>query len=156
VKKSASRPRPPDDPAIREWEADVLRKRAALERQQRRLRVSITEDEGRTIKIIRPASEAEPLRTVLKTFMKTSGLDRAIKEGEWRGLWERVAGPEVAAATASVGQRGGMLTVEIMDAALLSELASFHKATLLAALKDAAPDRGLRDIRFVAGSSCGQ
>ena len=146
------RPSTPDDPALRGWEADVLRKRAAIEREQRRLRVSITDDEGRTVKVIRHAGDPRELKAALKTFLKADGLGEAMKQGEWREIWERVAGPEIAAETVSIGQRGGTLTVEISDAALLSELASFHKKALLSALRDAAPDRGLRDIRFVAGS----
>ncbi len=51
-----------------------------------------------------------------------------------------------------LGLRRGVLEVEVNGAALLQELAHFHKRRLQEALRDQLPGQPLKELRFRAGS----
>ena len=63
--------------------------------------------------------------------------------------WRAVAGATTAAATRVLGIRRGVLQVAVGNSPLLSELACYHKPTLLAALSRDYPDLKVRDLKFV-------
>ena len=62
--------------------------------------------------------------------------------------WNKAAGGPIAAATKVIGIRRGVLHVAVGNSPLLSELAAFHKAGLLAALSRECPDLKIRDLKF--------
>jgi hypothetical protein len=66
--------------------------------------------------------------------------------------WSAVVPPEYADHTRVLGLRRGILEVDVNGAALLQELAHFHKRRLLEALRDQLPGQPLKELRFRAGS----
>ncbi len=63
--------------------------------------------------------------------------------------WKAAAGASIAAATRVLGIRRSVLQVAVGNSPLLSELAAYHKASLLAALSRECPELKLRDLKFV-------
>lgn len=62
--------------------------------------------------------------------------------------WKALAGERIASRTAVLGVNRGVLQVGVSSAAMLGELASFHKDRLVADLKAKHPALKLRDIKF--------
>lgn len=63
--------------------------------------------------------------------------------------WKAAAGASIAAATRVLGIRRSVLQVAVGNSPLLSELAAYHKSSLLAALSRECPELKLRDLKFV-------
>jgi predicted nucleic acid-binding Zn ribbon protein len=63
--------------------------------------------------------------------------------------WKTAAGASIAAATRVLGIRRSVLQVAVGNSPLLSELAAYHKASLLAALSRECPELKVRDLKFV-------
>jgi predicted nucleic acid-binding Zn ribbon protein len=63
--------------------------------------------------------------------------------------WKTIAGDSVASGTKVVGIRRGVLQVAVTNSPLLSELAAYHKTTLLAAFTRDHPELKIRDLKFV-------
>src|ERR1700722_6483547 len=63
--------------------------------------------------------------------------------------WKAAAGASIAASTRVLGIRRNVLQVAVGNSPLLSELAAYHKASLLAALSRGCPELKLRDLKFV-------
>jgi predicted nucleic acid-binding Zn ribbon protein len=63
--------------------------------------------------------------------------------------WKSAAGASVAAATRVLGIRRSVLQVAVGNSPLLSELAAYHKSSLLAALARECPELKVRDLKFV-------
>lgn len=78
----------------------------------------------------------------LKGYGRTRG-DRQLAE-----LWRRVAGDMIADRTKVLGLKNGVLHVGVANAALLSELTSFHRHSLLQTLRTEAAQTGIRDLKF--------
>lgn len=89
-----------------------------------------------------------PLGDVLSRLMTLRGYGRIQGDRQLRELWRRVAGEEIAERTKVIGLRNGVLQIGVSSAPLLSELTSFHRHSLLQALRDEAGDSGVRDLKF--------
>jgi predicted nucleic acid-binding Zn ribbon protein len=89
-----------------------------------------------------------PLSSVLSRLMTLRGYGRIQGDRQLRELWRRVAGEEIAERTRVIGLRNGVLQVGVSSAPLLSELTSFHRHSLLQALRAEAADIGVRDLKF--------
>ena len=63
--------------------------------------------------------------------------------------WKTAAGDSIAAATRVLGLRRSVLQVAVGNSPLLSELAAYHKPSLLAALSRECPELKVRDLKFV-------
>jgi predicted nucleic acid-binding Zn ribbon protein len=63
--------------------------------------------------------------------------------------WKAAAGASIAAATRVLGMRRSVLQVAVGNSPLLSELAAYHKATILDALSRECPELKVRDLKFV-------
>jgi predicted nucleic acid-binding Zn ribbon protein len=63
--------------------------------------------------------------------------------------WKTAAGAPIAAATRVLGIRRGVLQVAVGNSPLLSELAAYHKSSLLAALSQECPELNVRDLKFI-------
>jgi predicted nucleic acid-binding Zn ribbon protein len=63
--------------------------------------------------------------------------------------WKAAAGAPIAAATRVLGIRRGVLQVAVGNSPLLSELAAYHKSSLLAALSQECPELKVRDLKFI-------
>src|SRR5262245_731233 len=67
-------------------------------------------------------------------------------------VWAEAIGPEFAPRTRVNGLRRGVLEVVIGNAALLQELAHFHRRRLLEQLRQRLPGVTISDLRFRAGA----
>ncbi len=91
----------------------------------------------------------ERLSQALTDLIALRGWARVRGNAQLADAWKSVAGESVARGTQVVGIRRGVLQVAVGNSPLLSELASYHKGTLLAALSRDHPDLKIRDLKFV-------
>jgi hypothetical protein len=98
-------------------------------------------------------SDPRPLADQLREFLRRSPVMRGSRAAlAWGGSWEQVAPPEAAGHTQVRGLRHGVLTIAVDSPPLCHELASFRRASLLAAMNARAGGRPpLKDIRFRHG-----
>ncbi len=89
-----------------------------------------------------------PLGDVLSRLMTLRGFGRTQGDRQLTELWQRIAGEMIAERTKVIGLKNGVLQVGVANAALLSELTSFHRHSLLQALRSEAGDNGIRDLKF--------
>ena len=85
---------------------------------------------------------AEALGDLLERFLEKSGAGRALAREEIDRRWRLAAGESLGAAvgeTRVLGLREGALSVAVSSSALLSEISTFHRETLLAALRRTGP-----------------
>ncbi len=92
------------------------------------------------------------MRSLLASFLEGSAVGRSVKARLLEDAWRRAVGPEVAAETRVAGWRDGTLRVEVRSSALLQELATFHRASLLEALRAEAPGGDVRALEFRLGT----
>ncbi len=62
--------------------------------------------------------------------------------------WKEVAGEKVASRTTVLGVHRGVLQVGVSSAAMMGELASFHRLRLIDELQTRYPDLKLKGIKF--------
>lgn len=108
-----------------------------------------------------PKEGPEPLSEILSRLFTARGWgrrqDRLRLEQAWAEAVEEVTGPrrkggpDIARQTSVGSLRRGVLEVLVGNAALLQELASFHKRKLLEALRRRLSGVTLTDLRFRAG-----
>ena len=91
---------------------------------------------------------AERVGDILKRVLREAGLDRPQRHMEIARAWRDVAGPAVAAETAVQGFRTGVLTILVNSAPLLSELTTYQKEELLAALRTRLAGTFVDELRF--------
>lgn len=84
----------------------------------------------------------------LSELIALRGLARLRGESQLADVWKQIAGPHIARNTRVIGINRGALQIAVTNAALLSELASFHKASLLQALQANHADLKIRDLKF--------
>ena len=96
--------------------------------------------------------EPEPLKEILARLFTARGWGRRQARLHLERAWSAVVPAEYAAHTRLLGLKRGVLEVEVNNAALLQEVAHFHKRRLLEALRDKLPGETLRELRFRAGS----
>jgi len=99
-------------------------------------------DLGRTPREVGEIIEALVHGGRLKREKRTRGVER---------LWREVAPPEVAAHTRAERFQKGTLVVVCDSSALLSELANFHRAELLAKLRETCKTRFIARLDFKIG-----
>ncbi|MEX0702574.1 MAG: DUF721 domain-containing protein [Planctomycetales bacterium] len=93
-------------------------------------------------------SGPESLGKALSELVALRGLARPRGEAQLADAWRRIAGPRISSATKALGVRRGVLHVAVSNSPLLSELASFHKSSLLAAFQRDHADLKIRDLKF--------
>lgn len=95
-----------------------------------------------------PRTEPHPLGEVLSQLFALRGYGRVRGERRLQEVWREIAGETIARQTRVLGVNGGVLHVGVASAALLSELAAFHKHSLLARLQSVHPQLQVRDLKF--------
>jgi predicted nucleic acid-binding Zn ribbon protein len=93
----------------------------------------------------------ESIAEVLSRLFTARGWGRRQDRLRLEQAWAEVAGKEVARQTRPGAMRRGILEIEVGNAALLQELAGFHKRHLLEGLKQILTGVPLKDLRFRAG-----
>ena len=95
-----------------------------------------------------PIREVSKLSDVLSKVIAMRGIGRIRGDRQLTDAWKSVVEPEVAAGSRPATLRNGTLQVIVSSSALLSELVSFHKATILARLKAEHPSLKIRELKF--------
>jgi len=92
--------------------------------------------------------EPHALGDVLSQLFALRGYGRPRGDRQLQEIWRETAGDVIARQTRVSGVKNGVLQVGVGSSALLSELAAFHKYSLLERLQREQPNLKLRDIKF--------
>jgi predicted nucleic acid-binding Zn ribbon protein len=92
----------------------------------------------------------ENLGEILSRLFAARGWGRRQERLGLEEAWTEAVGPEHAAQTRVSGLRRGVLEVVVANAALMQELAHFHKRRILEQLRRRLPGK-VSDLRFRAG-----
>ncbi len=93
---------------------------------------------------------AEPA-DVLPKLMQRLGLKERLHETEVLEAWSKIVGDFIAAHSAPVALREGVLYVRVLQPALHYELEQVSKIDILRKLKQRLGGKVIRDIRFRVG-----
>jgi hypothetical protein len=88
------------------------------------------------------------LGAALSELFALKGYANARGDAQLAEIWKELAGERIAQRTVVLGVHRGVLQIGVTSAAMLSELASFHKGRLVEALKANYPDLKLKDIKL--------
>jgi len=88
---------------------------------------------------------------VLPTLMQRLGLKERLHETEVLEAWSKIVGEFIAAHSAPVALREGVLYVRVLQPALHYELEQISKIDILRKLKQRFGGRIIRDVRFRVG-----
>lgn len=94
--------------------------------------------------------DADPMHVSLaiSELIAIRGLARSQGDAQLQACWDSIVGPDFAPLTRVGELSRGVLKISVANGALLSELNSFHKATLLQKLKTAQPELRLKSLKF--------
>ena len=95
-----------------------------------------------------PPKKPKQLKDAISELIAVRGLARAGANTELREAWIDIAGERISQNTRVIGVKRAILEIAVFNSAMLSELASFQKHTLLKEYKSQYPKHGVRDIRF--------
>ncbi len=95
----------------------------------------------------RPA-EPQQLGKVLSELIALKGLARVQGTQQLQQAWKLAAGDDVAKNSSVIALSRGVLQIGVSNTGLLSELASFHKQTLLASLQQQQSHLKIKDLKF--------
>ena len=89
------------------------------------------------------------LGDALKKEIRRLGLNKNARLRKLDTAWASVVSKEMEPFTFVVSLRGGKLTVEVSNAAIMSELVNFHKVEILKKMNAVCEKVAISDIRFV-------
>lgn len=92
--------------------------------------------------------EPQALGDVLSQLFALRGYGRVRGDRQLHDIWKSVAGEMIAGQTRVSGIKNGILQIGVASSALMSELASFHKFSLLERLQSDHSQLKVRDIKF--------
>src|SRR3954453_21311636 len=103
-----------------------------------------------------PAHKPKPDRwqgpsDLLPKLMQQLGLSERIREGEVMDAWKQIVGDFIAAHSAPVSLRAGVLFVRVLQPALHYQFEQISKAEILRKLKQRFGTKIIREIRFRVG-----
>jgi predicted nucleic acid-binding Zn ribbon protein len=99
---------------------------------------------------IRP-DQFQPTGAILPKIMQRLGLKERLHETEVIEAWANTVGAFIAAHSAPVALREGILHVRVLQPALHYELEQVSKASILRKLKQRFGAKVIRDVRFRVG-----
>src|SRR3954462_6227552 len=88
------------------------------------------------------------LSGALSELIALRGLARTGEAAELDAVWRAAAGESIASKTRVMGIKRGVLQVGVSNTPLLSELASFHRESLLRKLQLDHAALKIRDLKF--------
>ena len=88
---------------------------------------------------------------VLPNLMKRLGLKERLHETEVQEAWGNIVGEFIAAHSAPVALRNGILYVRVLQPALHYELEQISKSEILRKLRKRFGGKTIRDVRFRVG-----
>jgi len=97
-----------------------------------------------------PANAGGPqtLGSALSQLFALKGYANEQGNAQLSDCWKNVTGERIASRTAVLGVHRGVLQVAVSSAAMMGELASFHKTHLIEELQTRYPDLKLKGIKF--------
>jgi predicted nucleic acid-binding Zn ribbon protein len=103
-----------------------------------------------------PARKLQPDRwqspaELMPKLMQRLGLRERLRETEVIEAWSKIVGDFIAAHSAPVALREGILYVRVLQPALHYELEQISKCEILRKLKQRFGSKTIRDIRFRVG-----
>jgi predicted nucleic acid-binding Zn ribbon protein len=110
----------------------------------------ITEWRGLPEKKMRPDRWQSPSELMPK-LMQRLGLRERLRETEVIEAWSKIVGDFIAAHSAPVALRDGVLYVRVLQPALHYELEQISKSEILRKLKQRFGGKTIRDVRFRVG-----
>ncbi|PYJ78952.1 MAG: hypothetical protein DME69_06670 [Verrucomicrobia bacterium] len=110
----------------------------------------IAEWRGLPERKVRPDRWQSPADLVPK-LMQRLGLRERLRETEVIDAWSKIVGEFIAAHSAPVALRDGILYVRVLQPALHYELEQVSKIEILRKLKQRFGGKTIRDIRFRVG-----
>jgi len=110
----------------------------------------IAEWRGLPLKKMRPDRWQSPAE-VMPKLMQRLGLRERLHETEVIDAWSKIVGEFIAAHSAPVALRDGVLYVRVLQPALHYELEQISKSQILRKLKQRFGSKTIRDIRFRVG-----
>ena len=110
----------------------------------------IAEWRGLPEKYLRPDRWQAPA-DVLPKLMQRLGLKERLHETEVQEAWSKIVGDFIAAHSAPVALREGILYVRVLQPALHYEFEQVSKTEILRKLKQRFGGKVIRDVRFRVG-----
>jgi predicted nucleic acid-binding Zn ribbon protein len=110
----------------------------------------VAEWRGLSEKYLRPDRWQAPV-DVLPKLMQRLGLKERLHETEVMEAWSKIVGDFIAAHSAPVALREGILYVRVLQPALHYELEQVSKIDILRKLKQRFGGKVIRDVRFRVG-----
>jgi predicted nucleic acid-binding Zn ribbon protein len=110
----------------------------------------IAEWRGLPHKKVRPDRWQSPCELMPK-LMQRLGLRERLRETEVIDAWSKIVGDFIAAHSAPVALREGVLFVRVLQPALHYELEQISKSEILRKLKQRFGTKTIRDVRFRVG-----
>ena len=103
-----------------------------------------------------PANKTRPDRwqapaDLLPKLMQQLGLSERLRENEVIDAWKQIVGDFIAAHSAPVSLRAGVLFVRVLQPALHYQFEQISKAEILRKLKQRFGTKIIREIRFRVG-----
>jgi hypothetical protein len=92
--------------------------------------------------------EPAPLGDVVSQLFALRGYGQTRGDRQLQDAWRETAGEQVFSQTRPLGVRNGVLQVGVASSGLLSELATFHKHSLLERLQNQYKHLKIHDIKF--------
>ena len=110
----------------------------------------LAEWRGLPEKKVRPDRWQAPA-DVLPKLMQQLGLSERLRENEVIEAWKNIVGDFIAAHSAPVSLRDGVLFVRVLQPALHYQFETISKAEILRKLKQRFGGKTVRDLRFRVG-----
>lgn len=96
----------------------------------------------------RAVPSAAPISQALTELIALKGLVRVRGDQRLKEAWDEAAGEKIASQTTAQAIKNRIVMVGVENSALLNELNSFHKSSLLQKLQKEYGKQDVRDIRF--------
>ncbi len=93
-------------------------------------------------------SDPTPLSAALAELIARKGFARTQGVAQLAVVWREVSGEKIASMTKVISLQRGVFEVGVANSAMLSELNSFHRMTLLPKLQAKYPEHKIRDLKF--------
>ena len=75
-------------------------------------------------------SQAQPLKDILKAYVKAQGLKRPMIEGNVKSTWLKLMGPSIASKTSNIYIKDSVLYINLNSAVLRNELMLMQDAII--------------------------
>ncbi len=96
----------------------------------------------------RRPGDPQSLGSALSQLFALKGYANVKGDAQLSDSWKQVAGDRIAERTMVLGMHRGVLQIGVSSAAMLGELASFHKLQLIEGLQKRFPELKLKGIKF--------